>query len=185
MGAAVDDEEVSKNPMDVSNDTSNVTSVKFAYGEPIQEEVVRFYNFFNPEDNVLQPRPFYPADIYYEVYPFFEKDAALGLSGYQTSPNITLPKNYVQINVQDQIRAIHDGDAIEGEDFGLCKLFNIRFCQIKNEGWDFGLCNNLGLCKVDVGDNHAGYIGFRNLTNTNLLADDGAMNVVVKHWRVR
>jgi hypothetical protein len=63
---------------------------------------------------------------------------------------MTLPKNYVQINVQDQIRAIHDTDVIEGEDFGLCKLFNIRFCQIKNEGWDFGLCNNLGFCKVEA-----------------------------------
>jgi hypothetical protein len=119
MGAAVDDEEVSKNPLDISDETSNVNTVKFAYGEPIQEEVVRFYNLFNPEDNVLQPHPFYPVDIIYEVYPFFENDAALGQSGYQTSPNITLPKNYVQINVQDQIRAIHDADAIEGEDFGL------------------------------------------------------------------
>jgi hypothetical protein len=43
--------------------------------------------------------------------------------------------------------------------------------------------NNFGFCQVNTGDNHAGYIGFRNPTNTNLLADDGAMNIVVGHWR--
>jgi hypothetical protein len=28
-----------------------------------------------------------------------------------------------------------------------------------------------------------GYMGFRNPANTNLLKDDGAMNVVVNNWR--
>jgi hypothetical protein len=27
-----------------------------------------------------------------------------------------------------------------------------------------------------------GYIGFRNLSNTNALADDGATNIVVDEW---
>ena len=33
---------------------------------------------------------------------------------------------------------------------------------------------------ADVGDNHFGYIGFRDTSNT--LKDDGAMNVVVSDW---
>jgi hypothetical protein len=45
--------------------------------------------------------------------------------------------------------------------------------------------NNFGFCQVNTGDNHTGYIGFRNPTNTNLLADDGAMNRVVEQWRSR
>jgi hypothetical protein len=65
--------------------------------------------------------------------------------------------------VQDEIRPFLDADAI-GD-------------------WNFGLCNNFGFCLVNTGDNHAGYIEFRNPTNTNLLADDGAMNIVVEHWR--
>jgi hypothetical protein len=40
-----------------------------------------------------------------------------------------------------------------------------------------------GICKVNIGDNHAGYIGFREPTNKDLLADDGAMDVVINHWR--
>jgi pimeloyl-ACP methyl ester carboxylesterase len=164
MGAAVDDEEVSKNPFDITKDTTNSNTVKSAYGEAIQEEVIIFYNLNNPEDNVLQPLPFYPIDLFYQIYPKFDKDLALGQSGYQRSPNIVLPKNYVQINVQDEIKAIPDTDAIEG--------------------WDFGLCNLVGFCKVDIGDNHAGYIGFRNISNTNLLSDDGAINIVVKNWGV-
>jgi hypothetical protein len=62
---------------------------------------------------------------------------------------------YIEEDIRDEIRLFHDADAIED--------------------WDFGLCNSLGVCLVNIDDNHAGYIGFRNLTNTNLLADDGAM----------
>ncbi len=66
-----------------------------------------------------------------------------------------------------------------------CKNDN-RYCEIKDEGWDDGLCNLFlpkPFCQVKTGDNHAGYIGFRNSTNTSLLANDGAMNVVVDQWK--
>ena len=43
--------------------------------------------------------------------------------------------------------------------------------------------NSFGFCLVNTGDNHAGYIGFGNPTNTNLLAEDGSMNIVVEYWR--
>jgi hypothetical protein len=35
---------------------------------------------------------------------------------------------------------------------------------------------------VDIGDNHAGYIGFRDRNNSSSLVDDGAMDIVVKNW---
>ena len=65
--------------------------------------------------------------------------------------------------IQDEIRPFRDADAIEG--------------------YDCGLCNSFDFCLVNTGDNHAGYIGFGNPTNTNLLAEDGSMNIVVEYWR--
>ena len=41
------------------------------YGNAIQDEVIKFYNLYNPEDNILQ-----------FVYPVFE-DTALGKDGSQ------------------------------------------------------------------------------------------------------
>lgn len=66
-------------------------------------------------------------------------------------------------------------------------FFNNIYCQIKNEGWDLGLCDlfhptNCQHHQPDIGDNHAGYIGFRNNV-TKMLVDDGAMNIVVSDWR--
>ncbi len=184
MAATVDDEEASKDPSDISADSTNAYSMKSAYGEAIEEEVNRFYNLRNPEDNVLEMYPFRPFDLAYKIYPFFEGDLALGQNGYQKLPNITLPENYVEVNVKNNITDIHDADGIEGDDLGLCneQLNVYTFCQIKEQGWDFGLCNAIGFCRVDIGDNHAGYIGFRNLTNTSLIADDGAIDVVMSHW---
>lgn len=184
LAAAVDNEEMSKDPTDIVADPTNAYSVKSAYGKAIEEEVVRFYNLRSSEDNVLEMYPFRPFDFAYKIYPLFEGDFALGQDGYQSSPNITLPENYKELDIKDQIKDIHDADKIEGDDFGLCSKYpNIyTYCQIKEEGWDFGLCNSLGFCRVNTGDNHAGYIGFRNLTNTSLLADDGAIDVVVAQW---
>ena len=177
LGAAVDNEEVTMNPGDILVDKTNRGSPKSDYGGAIQEEVVRFYNLYNPKDNVFE-----------FIYPLFEGDFALGQSGYQKLPYpLTFPKNYEDIKVTDQIKAIHDADGIEADVFGLCHNNN-EYCKIKSEGWDFGFCNLLTFppfCQPpDIGDNHAGYIGFRNLTNLGLLADDGAMDVVVSKWRI-
>jgi hypothetical protein len=172
MGAAVDDEEVSRtsiaafNPPGFGpalcslyflNHFSPGDGVKTAFGNAITEEVVKFYNLINPEDNVLQ-----------FIYPCYEAgDDALGLGGKQEF-GITPPPDsiYQEINVKDEIKPFPDADGID-EPVGV-------------ESWDFGLCNSFGVCFVATGDNHAGYIGFRNSTNPiNVLADDGAMNKVV------
>jgi hypothetical protein len=60
-----------------------------------------------------------------------------------------------------EIEPINDVDAINGYDIGIC---------------DLGF---LALFSVGEGDNHLGYTGFRDLADTNKLADDGAINIVV------
>ena len=57
MGAAVDDDEVSKNAVDVTNSDR----IKVPYGEAIEEEVIKFYNLVNSEDHVLRPGLIYPS----------------------------------------------------------------------------------------------------------------------------
>ena len=158
MGAAVDNEEVSKLQQDVLNDPTNWGSVKSAYGKAIEKVVTDFYNLYNPEDNVLEPR------VVFQIYPSYELgDLALGQSGYQTIPfdiSLSLPDNYNQINVKDEILASCDADGDSKPDFGL------REDEI-----------------VGIGDNHGGYMGFRNADNKNILADDGAINVLVDNWK--
>jgi Alpha/beta hydrolase of unknown function (DUF900) len=185
LGAAVDDEEISNDNNDIVSDPTNVYSVKTAYGEAIENEVDKFHNLGSSEDNVLEWYPFSPFDFAFKVYPLFEGDYALGQVGSKNIPRVSLPTNYSEEDVKDEIKAIGNADAIGSDDFLLCndKISINTFCQIKKDGWDFGLCNALGFCRVNTGDNHAGYIGFRSLENTSLLADDGAMNIVIKNWR--
>ena len=184
LGAAVDNEEVSKNPLDIDGDST----LKHAYGKAIQDEVVRFYNLYSPEDNMLQPKPFKPDNYIYELYPssFFENDLALGQSGKDTTidtqDQVSTPP-YYEINVQNQIPAIRNADAMEDKHYLLC--FS-GICEFTKKGdYDYGLCGGYiwdPICRVGIGDNHGGYIGFRNLDNVNLLEDNGVMNIVVKNW---
>ena len=99
MGAAVDDEEISKdlsyilsNPAIVKNMSEwyDVYGIKSAYGKIIENVTSKFYNLFDPKDKALIH--FYTMD---------ENDTALGLKGKQEG--ITPPSNYIQTNVQDQI----------------------------------------------------------------------------------
>jgi pimeloyl-ACP methyl ester carboxylesterase len=167
MGAAVDNEEVSMNPRDILDDRTNWGSPKSGYGEAIQEEVVRFYNFYSPEDNVLEPHE--NGNPALQIYPTFEGDLALGQSGNQTLlTTITLPNNYADINVQSQIPKNSSTNMIDADGNREC---------------DFGLLNfTTGVCSADIGDNHAGYIGFRDPNNNSSLTDDGAIDLVVGNW---
>jgi hypothetical protein len=187
MGAAVDNEEVSKNPIDIDGDFT----LKHAYGKAIQEEVIRFYNLYNPEDNVLQPMPFEEDDYIYEFYPspFFENDLALGQSGRDTTiatqDQVSTPP-YYDVKVQNQIPAISNADGMDDVHFLFCD-FSTVICENTSEGnYDLGLCGGFTsdhVCKVGIGDNHLGYIGFRDSINTTHLKNDGAIDIVVKNWR--
>jgi pimeloyl-ACP methyl ester carboxylesterase len=155
MGAAVDSEEVSTNPGDIPDEFPpfiDAAGIKSAYRESIQDQVVRFYNLFDPEDNALQ-----------FDYPFFDGDSALGQFGRQLGISSPSHSVYLDENVQSEIKPIADANG-DGN------------CDLPSPG---------GECSItDIpGDNHMGYMGFRNPVNTSLLKDDGAINVVVSNWR--
>ena len=155
MGAAVDDEEVSKdlsyilnNPEIVKNmpEWYDVFGIKSAYGKAIENVTSQFYNLFDPKDKALL-----------NIYTQSEYDNALGLKGKQEG--ITAPSNYNQMDVQDQILALSDADADNKTDLEVT-------------------------IPVEKGDNHGGYFGFTNMTNgKKMFVNDGAMDVVVEQWR--
>jgi hypothetical protein len=159
LGAAVDNEEVSKNLSDTGGSRYDDQIV---YGQAIEEEVSYFYNLFNREDDRLEPA-FSDPELQPVYYPYYENDTALGNSGKQSG--IAAPQNYIDTSIQDQILAIDDAD---GD--GSCDLINYMppyNCTVSN---------------VIAGDNHFGYMGFRDPENRGSLADDGAMDAVVSDW---
>jgi Alpha/beta hydrolase of unknown function (DUF900) len=165
MGAAVDDDEVSKNLSDVGP-----SEIKFPYGKAIELEVLHFYNLFSPNDDMLEPGDVrdseYSCNNTMEgdpvIYPCFEQDLSLGQIGAQ--PNISKPeRNYIDVNVENQILPIEDADGN-----GKCDLINFysKDCMIAEDG-----------------DNHAAYMGFRSTDKNKPFVDDGAISVVVGYWR--
>jgi Alpha/beta hydrolase of unknown function (DUF900) len=85
MGAAVDDEKISKNPFDADNSSPSDNGI--VYGIDIENHVTIFHNLFDPEDNYLQSRR---APSYYPIY---ENDSALGRMGADATI-VDLPRNY-------------------------------------------------------------------------------------------
>jgi pimeloyl-ACP methyl ester carboxylesterase len=154
LGAAVDDEEVSTNPDDILIDPTNFGTPKSAYGQAIEAVVTNFTNFFSSKDNTLEPNLEKP------IYPFFETDLALGQSGYQKIPyKIKLPGNYNENDVKDELVAYCDADGDHKIDFPFVDG------QI-----------------ITTGDNHRGYLGYRNPVDNSTIIDDGAINIVVDGW---
>ena len=175
LGAAIDDDEVSKNSLDVISSNG----LKSAYGKVIEKQVTHFYNLFDSEDDALEPGAigwYFPflscAYLYYSCfnllenqpvyYPYFEQDLALGQSGSQSniSPS-DKPRNYMDIPISRQIPNFADADA-DGE----CDLTFNHVCTINH-----------------IGDNHLGYVGFRDLSNNNTIKNNGAIDIVVNTFR--
>jgi pimeloyl-ACP methyl ester carboxylesterase len=154
LGAAVDDEEVSTNPGDILIDPTNFGTPKSAYGQAIEAVVTNFTNFFSSKDNTLEPNLEKP------IYPFFETDLALGQSGYQKIPyKINLPGNYNGKDVKDELVAYCDADGDHKIDFPFVDGQTIT-----------------------IGDNHRGYLGYRNVNDNSTISDDGAIDIVVDNW---
>ena len=162
MGAAVDNEEVSLNSIAGFNNpfpwfaipscTIDKSGIKFAYGNAIQKVVEDFYNLVNSDDNVLQL--FYPCAE--------GGNYALGQSGKDTILSVQTPTNYHDIEgIEKEIKPNLDANADGEADFGLCYS---------------------DVCDQGQGDNHAGYMGYRDLLKENTIDDDGAMNLVIEHW---
>jgi hypothetical protein len=130
MGAAINDASASKNT---------------AFGCSIENNVYRFYNLYNPEDNALK-----------RAYVNTENQNPLGLYGIRKGE--PSPANYAERNVKFEIPPLKRAS-------GLYQ----SFCDRAVYGW---------------GDNHCGYIGFREPYPFNrFLKDDGAINVIVDDWR--
>lgn len=164
LGAAVDNEEVSKNPWDIVKDATNdeaykninifameepitLKGVKTAFGEAIEDEVRNFSNLYSSKDDSLE-----------WFYPMMEgNDTALGQTGAQYG--ISLPSNYKERDVKNNITALCDANGRNSCNFP----YNIVLGAI-----------------ADVGDNHFGYVGFRDTNGT--LKNNGAMDVVVEDW---
>ncbi len=92
MGAAVDDEQVSKDPSDPDDPGEK------AYGQSIENQVIRFYNLFDTQDNTLEgPYPYYEGG-----------EIALGLNGAEQG--ISLPRNYQDIDVTKEIPLLNDAN---------------------------------------------------------------------------
>ena len=169
LGAAIDDEEVSTNPNDRYDDNYQPRAdaydpaVKSIYGDVIERQVTQFHNWYNPEDDVLEPEPdcismgFFCQPIY---YPKYEGDLALGSNGSQ--PTITHPNNYNETTIENEIAFEKDANAENG-----CDLIDpdTLTCTIYREG-----------------DNHFGYIGFRDTDDQNNLIGYGAIPKVVQSW---
>ena len=175
MGAAVDDDEVSKNAVDVTNSDG----IKGPYGKAIEEEVIKFYNLVNSEDDALEPGLIYPSFFggllfdcfnYAEdqpvYYPCFEQDFALGQTGKDSAiDDRDVPKNYLDEDIKQKIRNIIDADTD-----GKCDLMYQRVW------FPFNF-----VCTISqTGDNHLGYAGFRGSPNS--LIDNGAMNIIADRF---
>jgi pimeloyl-ACP methyl ester carboxylesterase len=156
MGAAVDDELVSKNPSDTGDSFLDDGAV---YGMYIQNKVVNFYNLYDPNDDLLKP-PY--------VYSILEGDFALGYHGKQIGIDAPSVAIYKDINVEGEIPNIDDSDGDRKCDIPILNPFAPFSAEI---------------CTITaIGENHFGYFGFRSATDGTLI-DDGAMNVVVINWR--
>ena len=93
MGAAVDDEQVSRDSSDTDDDPADKV-----YGQSIESRVVGFYNLFDTQDNALE-----------EIYPYYEGgETALGLNGAEQG--ISLPRNYQDIDVTKEITLLNDAN---------------------------------------------------------------------------
>lgn len=177
MGAAVDDEKISKNPIDIDHGLFDDGKV---YGNAIERNVVKFYNLFNPEDDMLERLDQIEGqrEIQPEFYPRFEIDDALGSKGIQQASidEVDIPTNYEEQNVQNELLPVEDADAgyiIEEQGFE---------CDIISYIHPF----NCTISGSVLGDNHLGYMGFRDPNNSSRLilnGGDGAINILVSDWQ--
>jgi hypothetical protein len=172
LGGAIDDEEVSTNQNDGNDDNYQPRAntydptVKSIYGNAIEGQVKFFNNWYNPEDDVLEPvadcqsMGFFCQPIY---YPRYEGDLAIGFNGSQS--NITPPNNYNDTNIENEIAFERDANGENG-----CDLIDpsTLACTIYREG-----------------DNHFGYIGFRDGDDRSKLIAYGAIPKVVQSWLIQ
>ena len=142
-----------------TNWNSKITSVHLLVAAINNQVIAKNTAFGNATEHIVDK--FYnlynPEDDGLEVNQLIENHNPLGLVG---APNGTaLPLNYNDTNVAYEIPPISDADGDGNVEECFEDIAPVRL-------W---------------GDNHCGYIGFRN-PFTGSLIDDGAMNVGVRGW---
>ena len=176
MGAAIDNEQVSLNEQQCLDNKPQLP----CSGEAIEHVVEKFYNLYNPQDNMLAyekilvdatPLNWFDFLFFTITYPSpylnIENDIPLGAYGIQNG--INEPENYKEYNVLSKILNEEDSDQRKGCDLSV---------NLKHFGYIFG---NFYWCTINQnGDNHFGYMGFRDINDK--LKEEGAINVVVNNW---
>ena len=158
LGAAVNLEQISTtNP---SNCLTSLSSLECS-GKAIETQVQDFYNYYNTEDNMISPFKILFTTIELpSVYQQSENNIALGSTAIEITPNV--PNNFHQDDVTFEIPNFRDADS-DGK------------CDIRYNFGGFIYCTIYW-----YGDNHQGYIGFRN--SDNILMNNGAIDKVVNTW---
>ena len=157
LGAAVNLEQISTNP---SNCLIDELSIECS-GRAIESQVQDFYNYYNTEDNMISPIKIWFTTIELpSVYQQSENNIALGSTGIEITPNV--PDNFDQDDVTFEIPNFRDAN-----NDGTCDIRyyygGARYCTI-----------------FLYGDNHQGYIGFRDSDNSFM--NNGAIDKVVHTW---
>jgi hypothetical protein len=126
---------------------------------------------YNPEDDVLEEKLWTLEWNEPQYYPFYEGgNIAIGQKPLSETA-LHMPSNYKNIDVQNQIIYKTDAD----NDGDGCDLPNLYYRYYWFYWWWVDSCTIFG-----TGDNHLGYIGFRNVDNS--LRDNGAIDKVVSTW---
>ncbi len=164
LGGAVDNYEVLKSNMGISIHDN----IKKYYGNAIQNQVTNFYNMYNFEDDLLEEKWWTIESNEPRYYPFYERGNSVIGQNPLSETALHMPSNYENINVQNQIIYGKDAD----NDGDGCDLPNLYKRYYWFYLWWLDTCTILG-----TGENHLGYIGFRDSDNN--LIDNGAIDKVV------
>ena len=160
MGAAVNNDQISTNP----NDCISYMPYLPCSGDAIQSEVGYFSNLFNPEDNMLagEINPFcWICGLVKSPYELSEGHNALG--AYGAASTIGVPSNFDETDVSSLIIVDTDSDKD-----GICDIpYPVTHtCTISKNG-----------------DNHMGYMGYRDSIDNQTVYDSGAIKQIVKDWQ--
>ena len=162
LGAAVDDDQIS---LDSKDCTNNMPPKLKCSGEAINSTTKEFFNLYNEEDNMLTP--FFSGFDGPYPYKDAEKDKALG--GFGKQFELSSPPNYREKNVENLIPSNIGINYEDANGDGECDIPALIGLSI--------------ICPMSVqGDNHMGYMGFRD-TNNGKIIDSGAIVLVVENWK--
>ena len=160
MGAPVNNDQISTNP----NDCISYIPYLPCSGEAIESEVGYLSNLFNPEDNTLagEINPFcWMCGLVKSPYELSEGHNALG--AYGAASTIGVPSNFDETDVSTLIIVDTDSDKD-----GICDIpYPVTHtCTISKNG-----------------DNHMGYMGYRDSIDNQTVYDSGAIKQIVKDWQ--